>query len=95
MSQYLNGNAKTPFFPEAGGQFNRKYINDHDWLIPQTSSDWTWSSVGANSGRFSALDSMYEMIGYFETNLYGCLEMQTDNMQALIDKTNNRIYGEL
>lgn len=51
--------------------------------------------TGANGTSWSAEDALYEMINYFETLLYGVLEMKSDNMFDLIDQTNNQIFREL
>lgn len=92
MSQYLNGDAKGMFFPAAGKSFQQPYVDEADWLIPQDGVGWTWR---VTKTTWSAEDSLNEMIGYFEKVLYGVLEMKTNNMLDLIDRTNNAIYSEL
>jgi hypothetical protein len=94
MSQYLNSNAKGQFFPSVPGSFNQAFINDPTWLISTNTADWTWPSPNTAT-QWSAADALGQLIRQFEVVLYGVLEMKTDNMQHLIDKTNNRIYGEL
>lgn len=95
MSQYLNGNAKGIFFPAAGQSFQQSFVNDPSWLIPQNGAGWTWPTSGQTRTTYSAEDALYHMISYFETVLYGVLEMKSDNLLDMIDRTNNGIYGEL
>ena len=95
MSQYLNGNAKGMFFPAAGSSFQQSFVNDPDWQIPPGGAGWVWPSNGNNQPPYSAEDALYTMISYFETVLYGVLEVKSDNMLDLIDSTNNGIYFEL
>ena len=95
MSEYLNNDAKTNFFPDAGNVFSQFYVNDPSWIIPQNGDGWVWRVTGANETSWSAEDALYEMINYFETFLYGVLEMKSDNMFDLIDQTNNQIFREL
>ena len=95
MSQYLNGNAKGMFFPGAGSSFRQAFINDPDWQIPQSGAGWVWPTTSGTGPPWSAEDALHTMIGYFETVLYGVLEMKSDNMLDLIDRTNNGIYSEL
>lgn len=92
MSQYLNGDAKGMFSPAAGKSFQQSYVHEADWLIPQGGIGWTWRATGTT---YSAEDALIHMIGYFEKVLYGVLEMKTNNMLDLIDRTNNAIYHEL
>lgn len=92
MSQYLNGDAKGIFFPAAGQSFQQSYVHEADWLIPQDGIGWTWRATGTT---YSAEDALSHMIGYFEKVLYGVLEMKTNNMLDLIDRTNNAIYHKL
>ncbi|KAI9643088.1 hypothetical protein NHQ30_008823 [Ciborinia camelliae] len=94
MSQYING-WKSIFFPEAGGSFPQQFLTP-DWLIPSTGGDagWKWPSGNSNT-QYSAKDALAIMLSYFEKVLYGTLEMKTDNMFKMIDKTNNQIYGQL
>lgn len=95
MSQYLNGNAKGMFFPDAGQSFQQSFIDDPDWLISADGNGWTWPSNGQTGPPYSAEDALKTMIEYFETVLYGVLEMKSDTMLDLMDQTNNAIYGEL
>jgi hypothetical protein len=91
MSAYLNG-AKGTFFGTSSSYI--KFTNDPEWLIPDNGARWIWPTTNSNR-VFSAYDSLIEMIRHLESVLYGVLEMNTDNMQTLIDRTNNRIYAAL
>lgn len=95
MSEYLNGGAKTNFFPDAGKVFSQSCVTDPSWIIPQNGDGWVWRVTGANGTSWSTEDALYEMINYFETLLYGALEMKSNNMFDLIDQTNNQIFREL
>ncbi|KAI9708919.1 MAG: hypothetical protein M1820_003613 [Bogoriella megaspora] len=93
MSGYLNNIAKSQFFPESGQQFSQPFVNDPNYVIgAQNIANWKWPS---NSQPFSARDSLNRMVEQFERVLYGVLEMNSDNMQELIQKTNNAIYFQL
>lgn len=80
------------FFPAAGQSFQQSYVHEADWLIPQDGIGWNWRATGTT---YSAEDALSRMIAYFEKILYGVLEMKTDNMLDLTDRTNNAIYHEL
>ena len=95
MSQYLNGNAKANFFPNAGDQFEQRYVNDPQWVVPRHCAGWIWRSNGNPGPPWAVVDSFEEVIWYFEVVFYGVLEMKTDNMFDLIDQTNSAIYSEL
>jgi hypothetical protein len=94
MSQYLNGNAKGLFFPNAGSTFQQTFVGDPNFQIPAGGLGWTWPS-GGGPGQSSVSDALNRMLQYWQPVLYGVLEMGSDNMLPLFDKTNNRIYGEL
>lgn len=83
------------FFPAAGQSFQQSFVNDPDWLIPQNGAGWTWPASGETGTTYSAEDALNHMISYFETVLYGVLEMKSNKLLDLIDETNNGIYGEL
>lgn len=83
------------FFPAAGKSFQQCFINEPDWLIPHDGAGWIWRRTSPTEPPFSAENVLHQMIGYFETVLYGVLEMKSDNMLDLIDQTNKSIYGEL
>jgi hypothetical protein len=87
MSIYLNGDGKGMFFNEA-------YVQYTNQLIPDNGAGWIWPTTNSR-GVYSAYDTLITMINHLEKILYGVLEMNTDNMLALIDKTNNRIYAAL
>lgn len=92
MSVYLNGVPKAQFFDASNNYV--KYTNDPSWLIPDNGAGWVWP-ITRSSTVFSAYDALIEMIRYLERIIYGVLEMNTDNMLALVDRTNNRIYAAL
>jgi hypothetical protein len=90
MSQYLNGDGKGSFF----NNFVQTFVNDPAYRIPQDLTGWHWAT-GDTSSSYSAADALYAMVGQLEKTLYGVLEMKSSDMQTMIDRTNNRIYGEL
>lgn len=92
MSGYVNG-IKGQFFSDTRGSRLSLYTNNRDWLIPPNGVGWAWISTTPDVK--SARDALFQMIGHFETTLYGVLEMNADGMQYLMDKTNNRIYAAL
>ena len=99
MSGFLNSAAKGMFFPDTGGSFVQSFVTDPTWQVPAKGAGWVWGNNGNGNSAppWSAVASMKTMIVYFERVLYGVLEMRSDNdnMLALIDQTNNRIYLEL
>lgn len=88
MSGYLNFLKGSFFNPSI------QYIQFTSRLIPDNGAGWIWPTTHSR-GVYSAYDTLITMINQLEKILYGVLEMNTDNMLPLIDKTNNRIYAAL
>ncbi len=91
MSAYLN-NAKGAFYEPPF--YYIQFTNDPNWLIPMSGAGWTWPTT-SSGGVWSAYDTLSQLIYHLEYVLYGVLEMNTDNMFAAMDRTNNRIYAAL
>ncbi|KAJ2994819.1 hypothetical protein NUW58_g1447 [Xylaria curta] len=94
MSQYVNGDGKGLFFADATQPLKKFFVNDPNFAISNTGA-WKWPT-GKSPGQTSAIDTLRTMINkYFETVLLGALEMKSDPMLPLIDRTNNRIYNAM
>lgn len=93
MSEYLNANAKGKFFP-ASGTYDQQYVTNPDWKMATRPAEWKWAKPNTDE-QWSAAQTLSDLIVEWESSLYGVLELKTDNMLELIDRTNNRIYGEL
>ncbi|KAI1169459.1 hypothetical protein F4777DRAFT_222122 [Nemania sp. FL0916] len=94
MSQYVNGDGKGKFFQDATNPLPQLFINDPQFAIANNNR-WKWPS-GMSSTQKSANDTIRSIFyGYFETVLLGALEMKSEPMLDLIDRTNNRIYDAL
>jgi hypothetical protein len=90
MSSYIN-QAKAALFNPPGEYM--MFINDPRWLIPSDGNGWEWPNTRSN--LWSAFDALSKIFRHLEFTLYGLLEMGTDNMLDLIDRTNSRIYAAL
>ncbi len=91
MSAYIN-NAKGAFYKSPFKYI--KFMDDPNWLIPRNGAGWIWPTTRSR-GVWSAFDALSQLMNHLEFVLYGVLEMNTDNMFALIDRTNSRIYAAL
>jgi len=92
MSYYLNNYGKGAFFKNSYSYI--QFTGDPSYLIPDDGAGWIWPTTDSDGVR-SAYDTLIAMIHHLENILYGVLEMNTDNMLAMIDGTNNRIYEAL
>ena len=90
MSQYINGQGKGRFFD---GQL--KYVGDPNWKITLDPAKWQWGSSNGGTLPESARDALYRFLAQFQASLTGVLELKSNEMQALIKKTNSRIYAQL
>ncbi|KAI1393091.1 uncharacterized protein F4822DRAFT_426286 [Hypoxylon trugodes] len=93
MSQYLNGDGKGKFFVDPTKTLPNTFFGDPNFAI-QNNAGWKWAN-DKEGNQMSAEDTLRTMIIYFETVLLGVLEMKSDSMLPLMDKTNNRVYDAL
>jgi len=89
MSETLN-QAKGIFF-KPGFKYI-KYTNDNKFLMPLSGAGWVWPT-STRRGAYSAFDTLARILNHLERVLYGVLEIKTDNMLDLMDRTNSRIYA--
>ena len=89
MSETLN-QAKGLFF-KSGFKYI-KFTNDKNFMMPMSGAGWVWPTT--NERRiYSAFDTLGRVLHHLERVLYGVLEIKTDNMLDLMDRTNSRIYA--
>ncbi|KAI1771557.1 hypothetical protein F4818DRAFT_207037 [Hypoxylon cercidicola] len=93
MSQFLNGDGKGKFFADAKNPLPNTFVGNSQFAI-KNDPTWKWAK-GKSATQMSATDTLRVMITHFETVLLGALEMKSDSMLPLMDRTNNRIYDAL
>lgn len=94
--QNLDFVAMSEFLNTQKGQLFRlditfhQYVNDPNYLIPGNGVGWVWPMTNIHETS-SAFEVLSTLIDRFELNLYSVLELGTDPMFTLIDRTNTRI----
>lgn len=94
MSQFLNDEAKSSFFPSFPNQLNAFWVTEDLQLRADTLAAWKWQK-GDDSTRRSVSTAPSRLALAFEKMLYGVLEMNSDDVFSSMDRTNNRIYARL
>jgi hypothetical protein len=89
MSETLN-QAKGIFF-KPGFKYI-KFTNDKRFVMPMNGAGWVWP-IDKPPRTSSAFLTLSRVVHHFEKVLYGVLEIKTDNMLDLMDRTNSRIYA--